>query len=159
MEVTGEPHHFKRVADVVPHLHQQHFATVVTFAITLSIPQRTKSRTGHVLQLTHIHDYFVFAALVGSFKRLCKPWSFDAIQTTIDRDQFCLLEFLDGDFHGSSSKLVRPLLASSMTLTFWILLQFPSNAPFTSGVRVRRRASPDWDKRNEKELPITNAPG
>src|SRR5688500_4184207 len=104
MEVVGESHHFKCIADVVWYLYQQHLATVVTFAIALSIPQRTESGTGHVLQLTHIHDYFVFAALLCSFKCLCEPWSFDAIKSAVDRDKFSLFQLFDGDFHDPSSK-------------------------------------------------------
>jgi len=40
------------------------------------------------------------------------------------------------------------------TISFECSIRFRYQGP-----RVRRRAFPDWDKRNEKALPITKAPG
>jgi hypothetical protein len=103
MEVIREAHEFKRLMDERRHACQYHFSALEPLAIPLGIPQRTNTGAGHILDVAHIHNDFVPAAMLRSLERACQLRRLDAIHPTSDGNQFQIIDFFRCDFHVSSS--------------------------------------------------------
>src|SRR5690349_1756043 len=95
----GKTSQFQSLANSFRNRGQHNFPTIVTLRVALCSQQGTEAGTGHVLQLAHIDNKLVFAAIIGTFQCLRKLWSSGTIHPPFDRNHVAMLELLNRDVH------------------------------------------------------------